>query len=329
MSTYKVFTPVRWASNRHLQTLLPVILNKRGSVVYDRQELILPDGDFVDLDWLNKPDSKTIKPVLLIFHGLEGSSQSHYTRTLMQKAKQLNWHAVVMNFRSCSGRENIRPQLYHSGETADALFFINWVKQNFPLASLFAVGYSLGGNMLLKLAGEEGSKLALDALVSVSAPVKLDESTRYMVKGLSRFYQLYLLKQLKNKFLQKNRQHDYKLLIGLDKSDIIKCKDIREFDNLFTARIHGFKDAADYYEKSSAYQYINKIKKPCLILHANDDPIAPSSILPDNSSLPAPVQLEITTDGGHVGFLAGSITRPDYWLADRILAYFLQYPVND
>jgi len=329
MMKYKTFTPARGASNRHLQTLLPILLKSPRPVVYERQALSLPDGDFVDLDWLNKPARGSTKPVLVIFHGLEGSSQSHYARTLMQLAQRKNWHAVVMNFRGCSGRENKKSRLYHSGETGDAGFFIAWLKLQYPMLPVYAVGFSLGGNMLLKLAGEAGEGLSLNALVSVSAPIMLDESTRYMIRGISRFYQLYLLRSLKRKLLTKFRHHDYEALIGLTQHDVKHCKDIREFDNLFTAQMHGFKDADDYYRKSSAYSYIKKIKKPCLILHAADDPIAPSGILPDNSELPEHVQLEITERGGHVGFFGGTIVTPEYWLADRILAYLSEYPVND
>jgi len=329
MMKYKTFTPARGAANRHLQTLLPVFLKSAGPVVYDRHVLSLPDGDFVDLDWLNKPATGSTKPVVAMFHGLGGSSQSHYTRTLMQLVQRKNWHAVVMNFRGCSGRENNNSRLYHSGETGDAGFFLDWLKQQYPMLPVYAVGFSLGGNMLLKLAGEAGAGLSLNALVSVSAPIKLDESTRYMVSGVSRFYQLYLLRSLKKKLLTKFKHHDYEALIGVSRQDIKHCKDIREFDNLFTARIHGFKDADDYYSKSSAYPYIKNIRKPCLILHAADDPIAPSSILPDNSELPEHVQLEISERGGHVGFLGGTIVTPEYWLADRILAYLSEYPVND
>ncbi|NOY67325.1 MAG: hydrolase [Gammaproteobacteria bacterium] len=316
------FYPAVGLKNRHLQTLTPVILGKYYQVPYVREELILPDGDFVDLDWVNVPDPDCKKPILIIFHGLEGSSQSHYAKSLLHKVRQNNGHAVVMNFRSCSGRENKMPRLYHSGETGDASFFIEWLRQRFPFAPLNAVGFSLGGNMLLKLAGEKGNNLELNAIISVSAPIKLNESTRYMVKGVSSFYQSFLLKQLKQKLLKKYLQYDYQSLIGMGKDDLLGCRNIREFDNLFTARLHGFENAEDYYQRSSAYPYIKKITRPCLIIHAKDDPIAPSYILPSASDIPNNIQLDLTAYGGHVGFFSGSIFKPGYWLADRILTYF-------
>jgi predicted alpha/beta-fold hydrolase len=247
----------------------------------------------------------------------------------MQSVTAAGWVGVVMNFRSCSGRLNRAPRLYHSGETGDAGFFINWLTQQFPSAPLYAVGFSLGGNMLLKLAGEQGNNLILKALVSVSAPVKLSESTRYMLKGLPRLYQAYLLKALKRKFLDKYPYHDYKSLIDVERQDVINCKDIREFDHIITARLHGFTGAEDYYQQSSAYPYIERIEKPCLIIHAHDDPIAPSFILPQKNSLPHQVELQVTAHGGHVGFLGGTILQPNYWLSDRIMDYFKQQQQQD
>lgn len=321
LKNHPPFHPATGLVNRHVQTLTPVFLGKFKKIFYKRQELILPDGDFVDLDWLSMPDSDTEKPILIVFHGLEGSSQSHYVKSLMHAVENKNWHAVVMNFRSCSGRQNRQARMYHSGETEDAGFLVDWIKKQFPSAPLFAVGYSLGGNMLLKLAGEQGEVLALKAMVAVSAPVKLNESTQYMVQGLSRFYQSHLLKSLKHKMLEKYSQHDYKSMIDLNRSDIANCKDIRQFDDMFTSRMHGFDGAEDYYARCSAYQFIERITKPCLIIHADDDPIAPSSILPTESSLPESVLLEVYPKGGHVGFLGGSIFSPNYWLAERMITY--------
>lgn len=178
--------------------------------------------------------------------------------------------------------------------------------------------------MLLKMAGEQGAGLALKALVSISAPVKLAESTRYMMKGLPRFYQAYLLRALKRKFLDKYSAHDYQSLIGVSRSDVLNCKTIREFDHIITARLHGFDSADDYYQKSSAFSYIPLIKNPCLIIHAEDDPIAPSSMLSDLDISQQAVVLEMTERGGHVGYMAGSVFKPRYWLADRVIAYFHQ-----
>lgn len=322
---YSSFCPATGLVNRHFQTLAPVLLGCFQKIEYERQELLLPDGDFVDLDWLSIPVADTSKPVLIIFHGLEGSSQSHYVKSLVMAVKNTDWHVVVMHFRSCSGRQNRKPRMYHSGETEDASFLIESIKQQFPFAPLFAVGYSLGGNMLLKLAGEQGSALRLDAMVVVSAPIKLNESTQYMVKGVSRFYQSYLLRSLKHKLLEKYPQHDYKSMIDLDRSDIVNCSDIRQFDDIFTSRMHGFNNAEDYYARCSAYPFIGSVSKPCLIIHADDDPIAPSCILPVKTTLPECVHLEVVSNGGHVGFLGGSILRPRYWLADRILAYLTQF----
>ena len=291
---------------------------------YTRQELILEDGDFVDLDWTAIPGRDNTRPIIILFHGLGGDSHSHYCKSLMRAIHAAGWYGVVMNFRSCSGRLNRQPRLYHSGETGDGGYFIKFLSQQFPLAALFATGFSLGGNMLLKMAGEQGARLDLKGLVSISAPIKLAESTRYMMSGLPRLYQAYLLRALKRKFLDKYAFHDYQSLIDVSRADVHNCKTIREFDHIITARLHGFDSAEDYYQKSSAFSYIALIAKPCLIIHAKDDPIAPSSMLSDVNISHQAVVLEMTERGGHVGYMAGSVFKPRYWLADRVISYFKQ-----
>jgi len=321
----RIFSPATGSSNCHIQTLTPVLLGKFQKVLYVRQELDLPDGDFVDIDWSEVPTRTSTKPIVIIFHGLEGSSQSHYVKSLAQAVNARAWNVVVMNFRGCSGRLNRKPRLYHSGETGDAAFFINWLKQHYPSAPLYGIGFSLGGNMLLKLAGEQGESLLLEKIAIVSAPVKLNECTSCIEKGVGRMYQRYLFSSLKNKLLSKYNHYDYKSLINLDRNDIVNCKDIRGFDNIFTAPMHGYNDAEDYYECNSAYPYIQHIVKPCLIVHSQDDPIAPANVLPDNSSLPDHIELNVASKGGHVGFMGGSLTKPYYWLTDTILGYFSKY----
>ena len=317
-----LFKPAPGLSNTHLQTLGATLLGRLRPIKYYRETLCLPDDDFVDLDWMNKPYSETSEPILIIFHGLEGSSQSHYVRELALYASERDWSVVIMNFRSCSGRLNKQPRLYHSGETADACYLINWLHQSYPAASLFAAGFSLGGNMLLKMAGEQGDESLIKALVAVSAPIKLQESTQHMLSGLSRYYQRYLLRALKRKALAKFKQHDYSLLIDLPEYRLMECKSIREFDELFTARIHGFDGATDYYQKNSAYRFLNTITRPSLLIHAHDDPISPSSILPDASQISTNISLDINQHGGHAGFLAGQLWHPVFWLPERIIAYF-------
>lgn len=322
------FKPAFGLGNRHVQTLAASLLGRLRPIKYNRQTLTLPDEDFVDLDWLNKPLPSSDNPILVIFHGLEGSSYSHYVRELARFASQADWSVVVMNFRSCSGELNKLARLYHSGETTDATYLLNWLHQNFPQAPLYAAGFSLGGNMLLKLAGEQGDESLLGALVSVSAPIKLNESTQYMLKGLSRYYQSYLLRALKRKAIAKYEQHDYGLLVDLPKYRLQDCQHIREFDDLFTARIHGFDNAIDYYQKNSAFNFLKTIARPTLLIHAEDDPIAPVSILPDADQLPEHIELEISQQGGHAGFLAGSLWRPRFWLPERIFSYFETKQVN-
>jgi len=314
------FVPATGLRNPHLQTLLPRIVARRP-VQVTQQELRLPDGDFVDLAWHEKPEAETSKPIVVIFHGLEGSVQSPYARGMLNAIAQRGWHAVVMHYRGCSGRPNQLARSYHSGDTDDARFFLNWLRQHYPNAPLAAVGYSLGGNMLLKLQAEEGEQSPLRAVVSVSAPLLLDRCSDRIRQGFSRVYQRHLLNSLKQKILGKFEQHDYESLIGLTPQRLQQSDSFWDFDDIYTAPAHGFSDAHDYYQRSSAYHYLEGITTPALIIHALDDPFMAPGILPDAKRLPSNVQLQVSQHGGHVGFIEGSLLQPGFWLERCIPDY--------
>lgn len=323
--TTSLFRPAVFAVNRHIQTLLPTLFRVNHTVLYEHQELTLPDGDFLDLAWNRIPVKTQNRPIVIIFHGLEGSIGSPYAKGLMQIVDRNGWNVVVMHFRNCSGRQNRAARTYHSGETTDANYLLNWLHENYPQAPLLAVGYSLGGNMLLKLLGELQTKSPLRAAVAVSVPMLLEHCANQMRRGFSRFYQYILLRKMKHKLLAKYQQYDYQQLINLNRRDIHALKDFWDFDNAFTAPINGFKDANEYYEKASSRQYLGRIRTPTLIIQSLDDPFMTPAVLPQQHELSASVRLELSENGGHVGFVSGYLWKPEFWLEKRIMAYFADF----
>ena len=316
------FTPTFFMRNRHLQTLFASFFRNTLRAETTQERLYLDDGDFLDLNWHFIPKTKANTPIVILFHGLTGSVKSHYIGGMMHTLSQNGFNSVLMHFRSCSHEINNLPRSYHSGETQDALFCIHTIKKRFPKAELFGVGYSLGGNMLLKLLGELKQNTPLKAAVSVSAPMQLDICADVMKKGFSSFYQKHLMKGLKDALKKKYLEHDMYSLIGLEEKNIKTLKTFWDFDTIYTAPIHGFSSAQDYYTKSSSKQYLKYISTPTLIIHASDDPFMNDSILPRVDEISDSILLEVSSHGGHVGFIAGSFFQPKYWLEERIIDFF-------
>lgn len=278
------FIPMRGFSNCHLQTMLPRLFRRQVKFTPYWQRLELPDGDFVDLAWSENPAQAQHKPRLVVFHGLEGSLNSPYAHGLVEAAQKRGWLGVVMHFRGCSGEPNRMHRIYHSGETEDASWFLRWLQREFGHAPTAAVGYSLGGNMLACLLAKEGNDLPVDAAVIVSAPFMLEACSYHMEKGFSRVYQRYLLNLLKANAARKLAAYPGTLPINL--AQLKSVRRIREFDDLITARIHGYADAIDYYRQCSAMPMLNRIAKPTLIIHAKDDPFMDHQVIPKPESLP-------------------------------------------
>jgi predicted alpha/beta-fold hydrolase len=316
------FQPARFTANRHVQTFLPTLLRRNSSVNSELQQLTLPDGDFLDVAWNKIPAREDKKPIVVIFHGLEGSINSPYAKGLMHALEQHGWHAVLMHFRNCSERVNLAARTYHSGETEDAGYFLEWLRKSYPQAPLFAVGYSMGGNMLLKLLGEKKKEVPLTAAVAVSVPLLMHVCADQMRCGFSKIYQHHLLQKMKRKLLRKFPQYDYRSLIGLREEDVKSIRDFWEFDSVFTAPINGFDSAYDYYIKSSSRQYLAEIKIPTLIIQSVDDPFMTPEVLPQKNELSDSVCLELSEKGGHVGFVSGRLWKPQFWLEERIPQYF-------
>lgn len=309
------FKPAWWLPGGHLQTIWANFTKRKHSIKINRERLILPDGDFVDLDWV---DDNSDGPIVIILHGLEGSIKSSYAKGMLHALKNSGFRAVLMHFRGCSGEHNKTSKAYHAGETGDFRYVVQTLHARYPLVKMAAVGFSLGGNVLLKYLGETQLDNPLECAVAVSAPFLLNRLADKMQKGFSLIYQWQLLLLLKNKIANKNRF----IPLSFDISHISKIKNFWQFDNEITAKIYAFKDAAEYYHQSSSANYLFSIKKPTLILHARNDPFLYEDAIPLQAALPSNVQLELSESGGHVGFVSGALPwRPVFWLEERVPAY--------
>lgn len=309
------FRPAWWLPGCHLQTLWPVLCRSRPQIVTRRERLELPDGDFLDLDWSGGQDG----PIVIVLHGLEGSSASSYARGLLATVAAKGWRGVVMHFRGCSGTPNRLARSYNAGDTDDLATVITALHQKEPTTSIACVGYSLGGNVLLKWLGESGKTAPLQAAIAVSAPFLLDAAAQRMRHGFSRLYQTYLLNRLRASYRRKFR-HWRNPPPALEK--LSRLTDFYAFDDQITAPLHGYLGVHDYYARASCRPYLKGISVPTLILHAEDDPFIFPCAIPDATELADVVTLELSHHGGHVGFVSGPAPwRATYWLEQRIPAF--------
>lgn len=326
MSLSHRFYPVWWLNNPHLQTLYPALLRRTASPPLLRERLPTPDGDFIDIDWCGG-----VKDVLVILlHGLTGSSQSGYIKGLQHALLAEGWSSVAMNFRGCSGEPNRLARCYHSGETEDIHFLYQILRQRYPDAALAAVGFSLGGNVLLKWLGEQGDRVDLFAAAAVSVPLVLSECASKLDTGFSRIYRDRLLTELKHYMRNKRRLLQRLGLIEEDEKirqlgDLSAIKSFWQYDDRVVARLHGFKDVDDYYRRASSRQFLPDIRVPTLLIQACDDPFMTDAVLPGANELSDKVELEVCRGGGHVGFIGGrNSNKAEYWLERRIPEFLMR-----
>lgn len=328
--TEQRFKPVWWLRNPHLQTIYPALFRKAFPLQRVRERLLTADQDFLDLDWYEDID----KPLVILLHGLSGSSESGYILGLHLALQKQGFASVALNFRGCSGAPNWTARCYHSGETEDIAFVYQTLRQRFPDRPMAAVGFSLGGNVLLKWLGEQGESVSLFATVAVSTPLVLSECASRLDQGFSRVYRSYLLTELKQYIHLKRRclekqgfQHEAQKLRQL--GDLSDISSFWQYDDRVVARLHGFKDATDYYRRSSSRQFLGSIRVPTLLIQARDDPFMTPRVLPNTDELAAQVEMEIHSSGGHVGFLCDAKQHgSNYWLDKRIPAFLLQKTQN-
>jgi predicted alpha/beta-fold hydrolase len=303
-----------WLPSGHLQTIYPATCMAKPAVHFRRERWDTPDADFVDVDFV---DGQEGKPFVVLFHGLEGSSDSHYSRALMAELVRRGWSGAVPHFRGCSGEANIAPRFYHSGDVEE----IDWlIRRLHPRASgkFYACGVSLGGNVLLRWLGESQHQAEIvDAACSISAPVDLAQGGNALSRGINRMYSRMFLQTMKPKCVAKLKQ--FPGLFDLDA--MMAATDLHTFDNIVTAPLHGFRDADDYWDRASAKHVLNDITVPTLMLNARNDPFFPGIHLPRNAS--PHVVLDYPEEGGHVGFASGSLPGHLAWLPQRLL-HFLE-----
>jgi predicted alpha/beta-fold hydrolase len=316
------FQPGRGLRNPHFQTILANgPFSPRPRICVRRERVELPDGDFLDLDWLESETATANKPLVLVLHGLTGSLQSRYAADLFSLIERQGWRAVLMNFRGCSGHPNRLPRTYHAGDTGDFEYVLSHLRRRGDGAPIAAVGYSLGGNVLLKHLGVAKSATPLVTGVAVSVPFDLEIAAHSLNKGLARLYQANLLKQLKKSICLKYRL----ATCPFDWKRAMRAADFFEFDDAVTAPLHGFSGVLDYYRKSSSKQYLGDISIPALIVHAEDDPFIDRIAIPGARELSATLTLEVSQYGGHVGFLQGWPHRHrNRWLPTRIVAHLAE-----
>ncbi len=307
-----------WLPGGHLQTIYPYFILKRRPPHYRRERWETPDGDFIDLDWTQAEDPQA--PLVVLFHGLEGASSSHYACALMHSVARRRWRGVVVHFRGCGGEANRLPRAYHSGDADEIDWILRRLRALKPATSIFAVGVSLGGNALLKWLGREraSAQYIVDAAAAISAPVDLTTAGYRLSTGINRLYGRHFLTTLKRKGLDKLRRFP-----GLyDAASVRKANTLKAFDDVVTAPLHGFRDADDYWGRASSLADLARIEVPTLIVHARNDPFLPGRHLPGARDVSRRVVLECADGGGHAGFASGPFPGHLEWLPARLLEFF-------
>ncbi len=319
------FLPAWWCRNRHLQTVWRRCFGETPSLRLRRERWETPDDDFLDLDFLETDPSISRAekvPTVLFLHGLEGSSRAKYILGMLLCTQRLGWRGVALNFRSCSGEINRQARFYHSGETGDLDWVIRKLQRFMPDAPLFVVGFSLGGNVLLKWLGEQGKEAVplVQAAVAISVPFDLGVAACRIDSGFGRIYGMNFLPSLKQKVLKKEAAQERGLV---DPERVRRVRSYLAFEDEVFAPIHCFKDAKEYWKCCSAKNFLGEICRPTLILHAEDDPFLPGSHLPMRELTRSNWFItEITERGGHAGFVQGRWPwRSSYWAESRTMFF--------
>lgn len=336
-----------WLPGGHLQTIFSALLSSSPEVKYRRERWELNDGDFIDVDWadalpqnslaphlvehshdgqlalpepLTSGHTEQKKPVIVIFHGLEGDSQSQYAKSLIGAALAKGWHGAVIHFRGCSGEPNRLPRFYYAGDSLEIDTMLARVRSIYPDHPIYAVGYSLGGNALLKWLGEFGSNsvLNISKAVAVSAPIDLKASAVSLDSGLNRIlYTPMFVDSMRPKALALSKRFPGLL----DDQRIHHAKTIHDIDNAVTSVLYGAKDASDYYSKNASKPFLKNITLPTLIINAKNDPFLPPQFLPTADEVSDSVTLDYQEQGGHVGFYSPSSNNRNSWLPSRIIEF--------
>lgn len=322
------FRVAPWLASPNAQTLAGRLLRPRGGVELLRERIETPDGDFVDIDYAQVPAPRSA-PIVLVLHGLEGSSRRGYMLNTYRALAARGLRSIGLNFRSCSGEPNRLPRLYHSGDTTDLGQVLDYLATRFPDTPMAAIGYSLGGNVLLKYLGESGAAAAaqLKAAVAVSVPFDLSAGARKLERGMGRVYTWFFLRSLRRKVTDKLATRPDVLAAAngvYDAERLRKARTFRQFDDTFTAPLSGFANAGDYYRRSSSAAFLAGIRLPTLLLHSRDDPFLPADAVPLAAAADNPyITAEFTERGGHVGFIGGGSPWAPFFWAETEAARFV------
>lgn len=327
-----------WLPEGHGQTIFAALWATHHAVSFVRERVDTPDGDFIDIDWTypgahveptrHAKDPVTIEaapdqPALVLFHGLEGSSQSPYAQAVAHYFRARGWVVAIPHFRGCSGTPNRLPRAYHSGDSDDIDFMLETVRQRLPQGRWHAAGVSLGGNALAKFLGERAESAGwLQAGAVISAPLDLTASGHTLSRGLinRHIYTRMFMRSLRNKVLNKAR----KFPAVIDVLRVAHAQDLHEFDDAYTAPLHGFQGVADYWARASALPWLRGITVPTLVLNARNDPFLPARYLPGPEAASRHVLLHQPANGGHAGFASGRFPCGLNWLPQRLERFFTQ-----
>ncbi len=316
-----MFLPARWILNPHLQTIWGAVARRPRQLLTVRERWELSDGDLVDVERLPAPNASA--PLLVVCHGLEGSSQANYVRGVLDQASRANMGAVALNFRGCSGEQNRMARFYHSGETGDLAQVIDrLIGEQRDLA---LIGFSLGGNVVAKYLGERGdsvpTRVRAAAVVSVPFDLALCATTIDGPGLPALLYRERFLRRLRRKVRAKTPR--FPEIFGALRTEDLRS--FRAFDEEVTARLHGFAGAEDYWTKSSAGPLLDRVRRPLLIIHAEDDPLVPVASLPLDRIRGNPnIELDVVARGGHVGFVSGLPWRAEYWAERRVVEFLAE-----
>ena len=323
MITHSPFQPPWWLHSRHVQTILPSLVKRNNNIPYQRQRLELPDGDFADVFWCGTAQHPrhSIQPAVIMLHGMGGSFASHYVPGMIRALLAKGYRVAFLHARGCSGEPNRLPVTFHAADTSELRHLVLTLKQQDPDLPLAAVGFSLGGSVLLKWLAEVRGQPGLAAAVALSVPFDLNATADTLNHGFSRLYQDYLLQQLKSLAIQKSAAQP----APLTAPQISKVKSLREYDDRMTAKINGFGTVDNYYRTASCTQYLKDISTPTLIIHALDDPFVPPHAVPTEYDLAPPVTLELTRQGGHVGFIHHYPVHQSRYSETRAAAFLEKY----
>lgn len=308
------FRSPRWLPKGHGETLWAPFLARAPRPQYRREIWTTPDADRLAVDWI---DGRADAPIVALFHGLASSSRGHYARAFAECLGRRGWNGALVNFRGCGGLDNLRPRAYHAGDSAELRWIMATLAERFPDRIRFAAGVSLGGNVLLKYLGEDGAAVPLRAAAAVCAPIDLTATAMHLDAPQNRIYAAFFLRTLKASMGRYRRRFPQMA----DWQAVRKARSLREFDDAFTAPVHGFADALSFWREASAGPVLQDIAVPTWLLHSANDPIVPVDSVRYWPKSPT-VTPCITDHGGHVGYVSGTFPGHLRWLAESLIAFF-------